>query len=380
MKLKPAIAYKIRQVIIITFLWVIINAFVELYNAVNYDPDTGKHFIYFIFGRSVFKHLLITAIGPLIGGLLGGSFIIFYLRGKIKGKTYVWKLLSHSLIYIVFVSFSILMVGIVAALLNQDDASFWKNFSRDIFSLRGLRLLIIWYIIVIMTIFLVDVSEKYGAGVLKKLLLGKYHSPGNEDRIFMFLDLTSSTTIAEKIGDEKYFQMLRYFYQVADEAIINNYGEIYQYIGDEIVISWERTEGLKNANCLSCFFAIRENVRKQAEIFLEKYAVVPDFKAALHSGIVTTGEIGLIKKDIVYSGDVLNTTSRMVALCIQYNAMLIISGVLYDELKNIPGYQFTYLDSPELRGKTVKLDLYSVEAAEDVLEGHQVSERVNNIA
>src|SRR5687768_7382953 len=379
MKLKPAFAYKIRQVIIITFLWVIINAFVELNNAVNYDPDTGKHFIYFFFGGSVFEHLLITAIGPLLGGILGGSFIIFYLRGKIKGKTYGWKLLSYSLIYIVFVSFSIVMVGIVAALLNPVDA-FWNNFSRDIFSLRGLRLLIIWYIIVIMTIFLVDVSEKYGAGTLKKLLLGKYHSPGNEDRIFMFLDLTSSTTIAEKIGDEKYFEMLRFFYQVADEAIINNYGEIYQYIGDEIVISWERTEGLKNANCLSCFFAIRENVRKQAEIFLEKYAVVPDFKAALHSGIVTTGEIGLIKKDIVYSGDVLNTTSRMVALCIQYNAMLIISGVLYDELKNIPGYQFTYLDSPELRGKTVKLDLYSVEAAEDVLEGHQVSERVNNIA
>ena len=193
----------------ITIIWVIAGALVELHNAVNYDPASGKHFVYFIFGKNAAEHLLITAIGPFIGGILGGSFIIFYQREKLRGKTYGQKLLIHSLLYILFVSICITMVGIIGAFNNSTGGSFLEKFYGDVFSLRVLRLLVAWYIIIIMTIFLMDVSEKYGRGTLKRLLMGKYYSPGKEERIFMFLDLKGSTTIAEKIGDELYFKMLR---------------------------------------------------------------------------------------------------------------------------------------------------------------------------
>jgi adenylate cyclase len=95
-------------------------------------------------------------------------------------------------------------------------------------------------------------------------------------------------------------------------------------------------------------------------IFIEKFKVVPDFKAAIHSGEVITGEIGTIKKDIVYSGDVLNTTARMVALCNHYNQKLIVSSIIYKELKDSPDFEFTYLDNPVLRGKAVQMALYGV--------------------
>lgn len=360
MKLQPSFLYKVKQVIIITICWVIIDLLLELHNAVNYDPVSRKHFLYFIFGNNAFEHFAITAIGPLLGGIFGGSFIVFYQREKLKGKTYRQKLLIHSLLYILFVSFCILVVGTVGALSSPADGSFSQEFYNDVFSLRVLRLLINWYFIVIITIFLLDVSEKYGPGTLRKLLLGKYHRPVKEDRIFMFLDLKSSTTIAEEIGEERYFQMLRFFYQVANKAIINTYGEIYQYVGDEIVISWEKQQGTKNANCLLCFTAICQAVQENRSVFTEQFGLVPAFKAGVHLGMVATGEIGTIKKDIVYSGDVLNTTARIVALCNQYKEMLIVSENLYAELKDTPGFLFTYLDSPVLRGKTVKIGLYGV--------------------
>lgn len=360
MKWQPSFLYKVRQVIIITIWWVGIGAFVELHNAVNYDRVTREHFLYFIFGHTALEHFLITAIGPLLGGLFGGSFIVFYQREKLKGKTYGQKLLIHSLLYILFVIFCILAVGITGALLSPGGSSFWDEFRNDVFSLRVLRLLITWYFIVILTIFFLDVSEKYGTGTLRKLLLGKYYRPGREERIFMFLDLKSSTTIAEEIGEERYFQMLRFFYQVANKAIINTHGEIYQYVGDEIVISWEKKTGLKDANCLYCFTAIQDAVTANSDLTNKEFGVVPSFKAGVHLGIVATGEIGTIKKDIVYSGDVLNTTARIVALCNHYKEMLIISEQLYAELKEVPGYQFSYIDSPMLRGKTVTLGLYAV--------------------
>jgi adenylate cyclase len=360
MKWKPAFLYKVQQVMFITIIWVIAGALVELHNAVNYDPASGKHFVYFIFGKNAAEHLLITAIGPFIGGILGGSFIIFYQREKLRGKTYGQKLLIHSLLYILFVSFCILVVGTVGALNNAAGGSFWEKFYGDVFSLRVLRLLVAWYIIIIMTIFLMDVSEKYGRGILKRLLMGKYYSPGKEERIFMFLDLKGSTTIAEKIGDELYFKMLRYFYQVANEAILNTHGEIYQYVGDEIVVSWEKKQGLKNANCLYCFVAIREAVQQQATVFTSNFGVIPTFKAGIHWGEVATGEIGSVKKDIVYSGDVLNTTARIVALCNQYKETLIISDSMYEELKQAEGFQFNYIASPVLRGKKNPLGIYGV--------------------
>jgi adenylate cyclase len=359
MELKPSTVYKMRQVALITALWIVAGVLVELNNAVNYDPVTRKHFIYFIFGKTAFGHLAITAIGPLIGGIVAGSFIVFYQREKLKVKTYKQKLLIHSFFYIFFLSIFILLVGIIGAL-SSHSKNFWQEFYNDIFSYRVLRLFVCWYFIVIMTIFLLDVSEKYGSGVFRKLLLGKYHKPGKEERIFMFLDLRSSTTMAEKIGDELYFSMLRYFYELANEVIINNRGEIYQYVGDEIIVSWGKRTGTEAAECLHCFFAVRDAVERQENFFIQNFGVVPQFKAGIHSGEVTTGEIGSVKKDIVYSGNVLNTTARIVALCNQYNESLIISDTLYEDVKETPGYRFQYLDSPVLRGQTQKMGLYSV--------------------
>ncbi len=360
MKKNPAFLYKAKQVAIITVIWIIAGVLLEINNAVSYDPATHRYFTSFIFGRSAFEHLLITAIGPLIGGILGGSFIVFYQREKLKGSSYINKLLIHSGLYILFVSCSILGTGFIGALFNPSGQDILKSFYEDITSLRVLRLLVNWYFIVILTIFLLAVSEKYGSGTLKKLLLGKYHSPGKEERIFMFLDLKSSTSIAEKIGDELYFSMLRYFYQLANEVIINHHGEIYQYVGDEIVISWDKKTGLSDTQCLKCFYAIRDAVEEKAGYFTEHFGVVPAFKAAVHTGIVATGEIGTVKKDIVYSGDVLNTTARMVALCNNYNETLLISEILYRELKDTVAYSITHIDSPLLRGKKDPFAIYAV--------------------
>ncbi len=359
MQISQASRYRIRQVLVITIAWTLIGILVEILNSINIDPASGKYFFHFLFGRSAIEHLLITAIGPLTGGLIAGSFIVFYQREKLKGKTYLRKLLIHSSLYILFLTFFIFTVAVIGALSNPVN-EFRESLLDDILSLRVMRLVITWYIIVILTIFLLDVSEKYGAGVLKKQLMGRYHSPVQEDRIFLFLDLKSSTAIAESIGDEKYFRMLRFFYQLANEAIIEFKGEIYQYVGDEIVTSWEREQGLKDANCLRCFTAIQNIVTKNEKEFIDQYGTVPEFKAAIHSGIVTAGEIGIIKKDVVYSGDVLNTTARMMALCKHFQTDLIVSGDIQTEMKDVGGYEFRFLDSTVLRGKKIKMDLFAV--------------------
>src|SRR4030095_7827876 len=140
---------------------------------------------------------------------------------------------------------------------------------------------------------------------------------------FMFLDMRSSSTIAENLGHVKYFEMLREYYSDMTEPIIKHSGEIYQYVGDEVIVSWRLAPGQRDNNCVECFFAIQTAIKSQSRKYTEKFGLTPGLKAGLHMGKVTTGEIGDIKKEIIFTGDVLNATSRIQALCNTYHVDMI---------------------------------------------------------
>jgi adenylate cyclase len=229
-----------------------------------------------------------------------------------------------------------------------------------VFNLRVLRLLIIWFIIVIATLLFLDIGEKYGRGVLFKIITGKYHHPIVEERIFMFMDLTDSTALTERLGDEKYFELLRSLIFLATEPIMNNEGEIYQYVGDELIISWTLKKGLRNANCIRSYFGVTEAIAKRGQEYLKRFGAVPEFKAAVHMGKVVAGEIGVIKKDIVYTGDVLNSTSRVMSQCREYEENLLVTDEIADKLKYHSALEFLFLDAIVLRGKQAKTKIYCV--------------------
>jgi adenylate cyclase len=99
--------------------------------------------------------------------------------------------------------------------------------------------------------------ERELLSVLNNFFTGKYHIPIVEERIFMFLDMKASTTIAENLGHVKYFEMLKEYYSDISNSIIKYSGEIYQYVGDDIVVSWKLKNGLQNNNCVECFFCYK---------------------------------------------------------------------------------------------------------------------------
>lgn len=219
---------------------------------------------------------------------------------------------------------------------------------------------VLWGIITFFTLFLLQVNDKFGPGILLKFLAGNYHRPKKEERIFMFMDMRSSTTIAEEIGNEKYFNLLNDVFADITNTILNHEGEIYQYVGDEIVISWPVKAGVKNANCLRCFTAIQDKLITLNPIYDEKYAVTPEFKAGIHYGPVMAGEIGVIKKDIIYSGDVLNTTARIQEQCNHYQVDILVSKQVFDIIPDTQAYQLEPLGSIELRGKKGKVEINTI--------------------
>jgi len=82
-----------------------------------------------------------------------------------------------------------------------------------------------------------QINRLIGGRIFLSFFTGRYHKPIEEDRIFMFLDLKSSTAIAEKIGHINFHKFINDFLFTISEAIISNRGEIYKYVGDEIIIT-----------------------------------------------------------------------------------------------------------------------------------------------
>jgi class 3 adenylate cyclase len=188
------------------------------------------------------------------------------------------------------------------------------------------------------------------------------HKPFSEvERIFMFLDIRSSTTIAEELGHVQYFALLNDFFRDIAEPISSNKGNIYQYVGDEVVVSWTLEDGLTNANCLQCFFDIVEIMGHHGHKYEDKYGVRPSFKAGMHYGKVSTGTVGTLKKEIIYTGDVLNTASRIEGLCNKHEVDLLLSKSLVDRLPLNQTFSAKRIGEISLRGKSTEIILFTVE-------------------
>ncbi len=179
------------------------------------------------------------------------------------------------------------------------------------------------------------------------------------ERIFMFLDITSSTSIAERLGHVKYFELLNDFFKDLADPIEAHDGEIYQYVGDEVVVTWTLEEGINKANCLNCFFDIVDTIENLSFRYLDRYELVPSFKAGMHFGKVSTGTIGTLKKEIIYTGDVLNTTSRIEGQCNSHNVNLLLSKDLLSRIPNEDEFEFVEIGEISLRGKTSYVTLFT---------------------
>jgi adenylate cyclase len=204
-------------------------------------------------------------------------------------------------------------------------------------------------------------SFMIGASILKNLLLGKYHYPRVEERIFMFLDLKSSTTYAERLGHTRFCRLVQDCFHDLTDSVIKHNVEIYQYIGDEAILTWNLEKGTKDSNCIYVYFDFQERLQKKGDYYKREYAIVPQFKAGVHSGHVTVAEIGDIKRDIAYLSDVLNTAARIQAECNRYAKNLLISRDVKNLLPEETQFTFVPLGFASLRGKEEKVEIFSVE-------------------
>jgi adenylate cyclase len=212
--------------------------------------------------------------------------------------------------------------------------------------------------------FLLQMNRLVGVNVLGYFAAGVYRRPKSEERVFLFVDLVGSTQLAERLGSARYFELLRRFVDDLSDPVLEAEGEIYQYAGDEVVITWPMARGVRGANCVTCFFAMRAAVAGQAARYEDEFGVVPRFRGGLHGGTVTAGELGDLRQQIVFVGDILNTAARLQEYAKRADLDLVVSGALLQRLTLPTGVQATRCGELALRGKEAPVAAYGLASDE----------------
>lgn len=202
---------------------------------------------------------------------------------------------------------------------------------------------------------------KIGEEIFYQLLMGKYSPAKEEERAFMFLDLKSSTTIAEKLGHKQYSFFIQDCFSDLHPAVIETEALVYQYVGDEAVLTWDFESAIKNGNCLKAFYVFERQLISRKEYYAKKYGVVPVFKAGVNIGKVMVAEVGVIKREIAYHSDVLNTAARIQEQCNEKKSPLLAAEDVVEHVRGVR-HNFTFREKGGvyLRGKTKKVNMFEV--------------------
>src|SRR5262249_31920484 len=210
-------------------------------------------------------------------------------------------------------------------------------------------------------LFVFELRQIVGPRNLRNIVFGRYHRPRVEERFFLFVDIAGSTSLAERLGPSTVHRFLALVFRLASEPIEDHDGEIYQYVGDELVVTWTVAEARPEARPLGCFFAIVAALEAAAADFEREFGVVPGLRAALHAGTVIIGEIGESKRDIVLHGDVMTRAPGRDQAPREVDRRFLAPADAIPRLEGLGSYTLEPLGFHSLRGRAAPVDVYAVE-------------------
>jgi adenylate cyclase len=212
-------------------------------------------------------------------------------------------------------------------------------------------------------VFILDLNSLLGQNVLINFITGRYYAPRVESRVFLLIDMEGSTGLAERLGPLGFHRLVNRFVEDLTQPIVAARGEIHRYVGDELIATWKLEEGIADGRCIAACFGAIDQLARRASDYRREFGAAVTVRAGLHCGPVVTGEMGSVKREIVFLGDTVNTAARIQELCRQTGDRVIASADLVDRLELPPKVAKRSLGDLRLRGKGADLALYALTKA-----------------
>ncbi|MEM9301025.1 MAG: adenylate/guanylate cyclase domain-containing protein [Pseudomonadota bacterium] len=283
-------------------------------------------------------------------------------RSRIRSKPYLTLIaLKAGAMFVAVVLLVILVAVATADVEGELTAAAFAAACVEAFTDPRLISVVLYVLTVtVIMVFVRQMAGMVGPRILRELILGRYHRPKSEERIFMFLDLKGSTSHAEKLGHVRFTQLVQDCFRDLTDSVLRYDVEIYQYVGDEAILTWILERGLVNANCLRVFHDFDARLEARRSYYEATYGLRPQFKAGVNLGPVTVAEVGVVKRDIAYLSDVLNTAARIEGMCNEVGKPLLISASVRERLPRVDDFQIESIGAVELRGRAGHVEVFAV--------------------
>lgn len=289
---------------------------------------------------------------------LGIALFEVLFNSFFRKKPFLFTVLIRAVVYSVIITLWLILInGVWESILM--DATFREGLSHYLESGLYVINLITTMLLFSLALGMYQVNRLHRKGELRRFILGRYHRPREIERIFCFIDLNASTTLAEKMGNLKFGAFLKDYYSDLTEAILYSGAEVYQYVGDEIVLSWAAGKKPDIGKIIDSVFMMKQSIAQKSKRYTERYGHLPGFKAGLHGGPVVVTWVGEVRKEILYIGDVLNTTARIRSECQRLQSDFLVSGYIRDRAGETR-HEFEFAEELVPRGKEQAIRVYRV--------------------
>src|SRR5205807_2395068 len=130
------------------------------------------------------------------------------------------------------------------------------------------------------------IANLIGPRALKNFITGRYHSPVEENRFVLFVDIAGSTGLAERLGGIGIHRFLDRTFRLLTVSVVDYRGEVLNYVGDEVIVTWPEGAGAIDCRPLQCFVAMREELLRASGQFEREFGACPRIRGSLHFGPV----------------------------------------------------------------------------------------------
>jgi adenylate cyclase len=299
---------------------------------------------------------------PVVGAVFGvitsvviGGVELFVLGGPMRnwlgGLSFTASLMVRSAIYAVFILIIQLSQPneIIAGLsLKTSSQNFWSGVISSA-------------VIAVLMNLAFGIANIIGPRALLNFVTGRYHSPVEENRFVLFVDIAGSTGLAERLGGVAIHRLLDRTFRLLTLAVVDYHGEVLNYVGDEVIVTWRERDGAIDCRPLRCFTAMRQELSGASRQFEREFGTVPRIRGSLHFGPVIVGEIGDVKRAIVFNGDVMNTAARLEELSRTVDGGFLASRTAMERFNSVPPFATRDLGRLPIRGRADGLDVIGID-------------------
>jgi adenylate cyclase len=225
-------------------------------------------------------------------------------------------------------------------------------------SMRDFWTAMIFSVVFLVAINLVlGISNIIGPRAFLNFFIGRYHTPVEENRFVLFVDIAGSTGLAERLGGIAIHRLLDRTFRLLTIAVVDFRGEVLNYVGDEVIVTWRERSGAIDCRPLRCFVAMRDELSRASGQLEREFGASPRIRGSLHFGPVIVGEIGDVKRAIVFNGDVMNTAARLEELSRTVDGGFLASRAAMQRFSSAPPFAVRDLGRLPIRGRADGIDV-----------------------